>query len=94
MCIRDSIYAVGSTHNDVFFIVKYSSGGTVLKNTTYDPPPAGYWDYAYGVDVDSGGNIVVVGSAYAAANDNDWIILKYDSDLNLIYNTTSSYGIA
>jgi outer membrane protein assembly factor BamB len=81
---EDNIIVVGWTQNLDYFIVKYGEYGELWRKT-YD---RGSVDYAYGVAVDSGDNIVVTGQSKFMENLAwyfGYLTLKYDPSGNLLW---------
>jgi uncharacterized delta-60 repeat protein len=69
--------------NRNWHVRKYDAGRTLVWEDTYDAK--GLYDYAYGVDVDKNGDVIVSGyvnnGTDNSANANyDWLIIKYKKD--------------
>lgn len=83
--------------NGDYYTIKYDPAGNELWSRAYD---GGHWDYAYGVAVDSGDNIVVTGAyeKWQDYNDNgeedpgevnyDYWTMKYDAAGNELWGKT------
>lgn len=68
-----------------YYTIKYHQDGSQLWQAIYD---GGGWDYAYGVAVDSEGNVIVTG---ASEIDNyDYCTIKYDPNGNELWRKTYS----
>ena len=100
----DNIIVVGYTLSDGaggpdFLIAKYNTSGTLLWDKTLGGPGS---EFAYGVDVDSSDNIVVVGGGTSdGAGNYDFFIAKYNSSGTLLWDKTLGgssaefgYGVA
>lgn len=88
----DNIIIVGSTNhggNDDYCIVKYDKDGTLLWDNTYD---SGNNDIAYGVTVDSQDNIIVTGTSETMVDGIVHLIIKYDAQGTMMWNTTDDNG--
>jgi len=99
---QDNVYITGTTSSfssngmDQIFLVKYSSDGNLQFSVTWGGIRN---DYGAGVAVDPQGNIWVVGTAnsYTSGVASDVVLLKYDSNGNLLFQRTwggqlNSYG--
>jgi hypothetical protein len=90
---QGNIIVVGSvvgfvmTTNDDILIIKYSPSGDTLWTKRFDLTWA---DVAYGVAADPGGNIIVVGGINDDLTGWNTLILKCDSDGNLLWKRTYS----
>ncbi|MBD3247441.1 hypothetical protein GF378_02365, partial [Candidatus Pacearchaeota archaeon] len=73
----------GSDHD--ILIVKYNSTGDYQWNRTFDTDND---TEAYDVDVDSNGNLYTVGYFERISSNHDWLILKYNSSGNQVWNET------
>ncbi len=69
------------------WVRKYDPAGAEVFTRTFDPS-TGFDDRGYGIDVDSGGNIVVVGDAANGAADSDIWIAKLDPEGAELWSTT------
>ncbi len=98
-----SIHVVGSTEEENHyydaFILKYASDGTLLWQKAWNRTSEGLDDVAYDVAVDQNGNAYVVGytqRVYATPEVYDYVfdalILKYDSNGNLLWQKTLATG--
>jgi uncharacterized delta-60 repeat protein len=70
------LHAVGDAQ---IWLRKYDSAGAEQFTRTFDPS-MGFDDRAYGIDVDSSGNIVLVGDAASGAAESDIWLAKLDPD--------------
>jgi hypothetical protein len=77
-------YSVGNGMNLDFLTLKYDSSGNVLWERRYDGPANGP-DSATAVEVDICGNVYVAGASTGAMTGLDVVILKYDSEGNLLW---------
>ena len=84
------LHAVGDAQ---IWVRKYDPAGAEVFTRTFDPS-MGFDDRAYGIDVDSGGNIVVVGDAANGAADSDVWVAKLDPDGAEIWSTTVAGSVA
>ncbi|HJS17828.1 MAG TPA: fibronectin type III domain-containing protein [Anaerolineales bacterium] len=81
----DNIYVLGDTAAGNFLVIKkFSPGGALLWQTTYDPAERlrGVW-----IAVDSNGNPVVVATIVTGsyANPAGWLTVKYDTNGNPLW---------
>jgi hypothetical protein len=77
-------------------ILKYDKDGTLQEGfpVLYDfSHTDAARDIARGIAVDTGGNFIAVGYRGVASGNLDWHVRKYDSDRNLLWETTYS-GVA
>jgi cysteine-rich repeat protein len=86
-----NVYAVGYIIDAVgdaqIWLRKYDSSGAEQFTETFDPS-MGFDDRGYGVDVDSGGNIVIVGAMGGAAAESDIWLAKLDPQGVELWSTT------
>lgn len=80
----------GETNSNIR-VVRYDSGLKELGSASFDSG-GGNSDISAGVAVDPSGNIIVLGRSVAATA--DFLLLKYDSLLNLISSATYDSGLA
>jgi cysteine-rich repeat protein len=78
------LHAVGDAQ---IWLRKYDSAGNEVFTRTFDPS-VGFDDRAYGIDVDSGGNIFIVGDAANGAADSDIWIAKLDTEGVELWSST------
>lgn len=64
-----------------FATIKYDSGGSEAWVATYNGPDNGL-DEAYGIAVDSSGNVYVSGRSWGSGTDHDYATIKYDNEGN------------
>ena len=69
-----------------WLVRKYSKKGELIWSKTYNSP-ADRWDGAYGVAIDSRGNILVAGREFRPdlGQSFNWLVRKYDSSGKLIW---------
>lgn len=67
-------------------LVKYDQGGQELWVARYDGP-FHRDDWAYDLDCDDQGSIIVTGYSFGQGTEHDWLILKYGSDGRLLWKT-------
>ncbi|MFX1500449.1 MAG: hypothetical protein ACFFDH_05725 [Promethearchaeota archaeon] len=92
----ENILTIGSTmsygagYNDVF-LLKYNSSGNLLWNKTWGGSGL---DEGNGIVIDGSGNILITGATQSyGAGATDTLLLKYDSDGNLLwYKTWGGFG--
>ena len=80
-----NVYVLGDTPaTNILSIKKFSVGGNLLWQTTYDPLDSlrGAW-----ITVDTGGNVIVLASIVRALDGepHGWLTLKYDTNGNLLW---------
>jgi len=75
------------TKKDDWRIMKFYPNGTSMWNYTYNGPGNSY-DQAQGVDVDSDGNIFIVGFQYTGTESYDWRIMKFYPNGTSMWNYT------
>ena len=73
-----------------WLIRKYSTSGSLLWSAGYNNSAANNADIAYGVAVDSSGNIAVVGSEYRSdiGEESNWLVRKYSPGGTLLWSRT------
>ena len=83
----NNIFITGTTDSfgssTDLFVLKYDLDGTLLKNTTWGTPKI---DAGYDLVSDSLGNVYVCG--YANGYKNFSLLLKFDGNLNYLWNMT------
>lgn len=84
-----NIIATGVSGNDMITI-KYSSGGSQLWAKTYKE--GNYATRGLGVVTDSNGNIFVASFFSDDLNQDNWLVLKYDSNGNLGWKSVNPGG--
>lgn len=67
------------------------SGAEVAVARYAEPTPAGRDDRAVGVAVDADGNVIVAGKSWGTSL-YDYVTVKYDSDLNLLWERRLNWG--
>lgn len=67
------------------------SGAQVAIARYVEPTPAGRDDRAVGVAVDGDGNVIVAGKSWGTSL-YDYVTVKYDSDLNLLWEQRLNWG--
>ena len=101
---NNNIIVTGFSYNGTtgfdYCTIKYDQNLGQLCSTTYNGDSNNY-DYAYGVDVDEQGNIIVSGASRKELNDTDYFTIKYDQNLVVVSsaayggtNRDGSYGVA
>ena len=83
--LNDNVVVLGDTVvGDYLVIKKFNAAGSLLWQTTYDPPERlrGVW-----VTVDGSGNIISLATIITGSNADPagWLTLKHDPDGNLIW---------
>lgn len=84
------IYIAGSTNSfgngsyDMF-LIKYNSSGSILFNKTWGTI---HYDFCNAMDLDSSGNIYLVGMTEKGGVNNDMCLIKFDNNGNLEWNKT------
>lgn len=78
-----NVYVTGrsvgaGTDAEDMLTIKYTNGGTEKWTARYNGTTNGY-DEGNALAIDGAGNIYVAGYSYAAASNNDYIVIKYDS---------------
>jgi len=97
-----NVYVTGYYGHNIsdsdYYTIKYNSSGSALWNKSYD---SGDNDYAYGIAVDSSGNVYVTGYLQNALGGFDFNTIKYDTNGNYLWgktydggNSDRAYGIA
>ncbi|MEK7474766.1 MAG: S8 family serine peptidase [Candidatus Coatesbacteria bacterium] len=88
----NAVVAGHESRYDIFqdgnwLIRKYGPAGNLIWTVTYDSP-AHYFDRAYAVAIDGGGNIIVAGAEarWDLLQGNNWHVRKYDSDGALLWS--------
>ncbi len=92
----DAIYMVGHIYYGLSipldaFIAKYNSTGHLLWEHIYN---SSYEDRAFGVVVDTTGNVYMAGYSYNVATDFDVLLVKYSSAGTQLWNFTWDSGMA
>lgn len=101
---NNNIIVTGFSYNGTtgfdYCTIKYDQNLGQLCSTSYNGSSNNY-DYAYGVDVDEQGNIIVSGASRKELNDTDYFTIKYDQNLVVVSsaayggtNRDGSYGVA
>jgi PKD repeat protein len=91
-----NVYVMGTTKSPTtsndYTIIKYNSTGYKIWARTYNSPGNGQ-DNAYGIDVDSSGNVFVTGrSYYPSLHYRVFTTVKYDKNGNRKWVTNHEYG--
>ncbi len=84
-----NIYITGGSYGESrldFSTLKYSPDGTEIWNTRYNELGVSV-DVAKDMKIDPTGNIIVVGSSEGAGGDEDYLVLKYNNDGSLNWNS-------
>jgi hypothetical protein len=71
-------YATYSATDDDFLTIKYTSGGAPVWTNRYNGPAGGF-DEAVAMAVDSSGNVIVTGTSYGVGGTRQWATLKYSN---------------
>jgi uncharacterized delta-60 repeat protein len=84
-------YRDGGTTQDDIYTIKYDAGGVDLWDTAYNDVDSAFLDdRPVDCGVDPSGNFIIAGwteQGTWAVNQNDYLILKYDSNGNLLWRT-------
>ena len=91
-----NVYISGAMYDSIsdydFMTIKYDKNGNLKWTASYDGTDSG-WDEAYSVLVDDSGNVYVGGrSNKANFTGADYVIVKYDSAGNELWNVRYSRG--
>ncbi len=76
--------SVGSGTRNDYATIKYDSDGNELWVARYNGP-GNYIDCAYGIALDSSGNVYVTGESHGSGTVGDYATIKYDSDGNELW---------
>ncbi|MGE0088052.1 MAG: T9SS type A sorting domain-containing protein [Bacteroidales bacterium] len=84
---QENIYSVGNafknaTEKDNYFLVKYTSDGDTLWTRTYNRSNEN--DQVAKVVVDKDNNVLITGTSYSLANEEDIVTLKYNPNGDLL----------
>jgi PKD repeat protein len=74
-------YSYGAANNADYATISYDSNGNQLWVARYVGPGNGS-DIAYGLGVDSSGNVYVTGRSYNGIRGNDYITIKYSQEFS------------
>jgi len=78
-----NLYITGASYNSVsnydYLTIKYSQAGNIAWSASYNGE-ASDWDEAYGLDVDTEGNVYVLGRSVGANTMADFATVKYSPD--------------
>ena len=89
--IDSHIYTCGSTLNSNgtydILITKHNGSNVLIWSVTYSGS-GNYNDYAADITFDSSGNVLVCGNSQVSSTDYDALVLKYDSDGDLLWSDT------
>ena len=89
--VDSHIYTCGSTLNSNgtydILITKHNGSNVLIWSVTYSGS-GNYNDYAADITFDSSGNILVCGNSQTSSTDYDALVLKYDSDGDLLWSDT------
>ncbi len=71
--------------SDDFLTIKYDPDGKVLWTVRYDGPGSD-WDVGRSVVVDGSGNVFVAGQSTGVGSNDDFTVVKYDSNGNFLWD--------
>src|SRR5690606_14900240 len=84
-CNPDGTVVIGGDNasDGIIILVKYDSTGVMLDSTNYDVNTSCiFFDFT----VDNNGNYYVLGRIYNSSTQEDFLILKYNANLDLIWS--------
>ncbi|ODS37421.1 hypothetical protein BEH94_06160 [Candidatus Altiarchaeales archaeon WOR_SM1_SCG] len=83
---NDKRLHIHALRNSDMLTIKYDSSGNMLWNKTVD---RNAWDYGKSVAIDSSNNIIVAGHAPLGLGEIGGLIIKYDTQGNMLWNKTA-----